>query len=805
MPTKAFHSVIWKNCPKETFVSKKRLEMGVISAIGGYNFGCFNSLAIEHNELSSVSVDISHKRDKRRLAQSEKKNSSDWRKKRIINKLAKSSKNTKNIKKKGKHMVLKRIELSGIALPSGAMTNSFEETINEVLFHSFPDDCENEDDDCHKEIRSDALIYTSVTDDPPFTIHEINAVINKLKLKKAPGPDSIPNEVVKKLHEMYPVLFLTVFNSCLRLKTFPRCWKNAKIILIPKVNDVRVPKKKRNLHTVLVFLDIKSAFDNAWWPGILSLLKRSSIPGNLFAVISSFLKDRSVTLSLGHSSKEKFLNKGCPQGSVSGPFLWNVIINDFLEKILAFSSCETIAFADDLLLCFQGKSFHDICRQAQLTLDFASTWTKNFKLEFNAVKSKVMFLEKREKNALTGNLTLNGFSLDCVKELKYLGVVLDSKFCWKQHVLHLSNKCEKILLGLNKVARNSFGIKSNVSSLIYKQGIVPFICYGSQIWGSALKKKIYCRLLRKIQRRILLRVISGYRTISYEAVFAISGFPPIDIFIIRNNEFKIATKNCTNKCLDGSLRVSELPHPSERFPLNLVNYRKNIENNFPVVCFTDGSKINSKVGLAFVIFQDFIEIGTRQFRIRDECSVFQAELLCIAQAVSWICNNEILSSNFLICSDSLSSLCALNNIYSQNKLIVKTHINLDFLRSRGVQVFFSFVRGHTGIYGNERADWLAKEATKLRNLVPMSIPKSYHKKVFKEKIISEWNNLYQISINAHLTKEFFPSIQSRLKAKHFHPNFKLTQLLTGHGNFKAYLKRFNLSLTDQCSCSSDTI
>ncbi|GFV83307.1 hypothetical protein TNCV_1900331 [Trichonephila clavipes] len=68
--------------------------MGVISAIGGYNFGCFNSLAIEHNELSSVSVDISHKRDKRRLAQSEE-NSSDWRKKRIINKLAKSSKITK--------------------------------------------------------------------------------------------------------------------------------------------------------------------------------------------------------------------------------------------------------------------------------------------------------------------------------------------------------------------------------------------------------------------------------------------------------------------------------------------------------------------------------------------------------------------------------------------------------------------------------------------------------------------------------------------------------------------------------------
>ncbi|GFW16568.1 RNase H domain-containing protein [Trichonephila clavipes] len=102
---------------------------------------------------------------------------------------------------------------------------------------------------------------------------------------------------------------------------------------------------------------------------------------------------------------------------------------------------------------------------------------------------------------------------------------------------------------------------------------------------------------------------------------------------------------------------------------------------------------------------------------------------------------------------------------------------------------------HTGIYGNERADWLAKEAVELSDLIPMSILKSYHKKVFREKIISEWNNLYQISNNAHLTKEFIPSIQSRLKAKHFHPNFKLTQFLTGHGNFKAYLKRFNLSPT----------
>ncbi|GFX10635.1 reverse transcriptase domain-containing protein [Trichonephila clavipes] len=94
--------------------------------------------------------------------------------------------NVNNVWKKNytfgvKQQLQKRVELSGIALPSGTVPNSFEETINEVLFHSFLDYCENDDDDCHKEIRNDALINSNVTNDPPFTIHEIDAVINKLK------------------------------------------------------------------------------------------------------------------------------------------------------------------------------------------------------------------------------------------------------------------------------------------------------------------------------------------------------------------------------------------------------------------------------------------------------------------------------------------------------------------------------------------------------------------------------------------------------------------------------------------------
>ncbi|GBO16603.1 hypothetical protein AVEN_155347-1 [Araneus ventricosus] len=89
--------------------------------------------------------------------------------------------------------------------------------------------------------------------------------------------------------------------------------------------------------------------------------------------------------------------------------------------------------------------------------------------------------------------------------------------------------------------------------------------------------------------------------------------------------FKIATKTYIANKRGVCLPVSEIPHPSERSPINSVNYFKNIEDQVPVVCFTDGSKINNKVGPSFIVFQDHIETEVHQFRIRDECSVFQVE------------------------------------------------------------------------------------------------------------------------------------------------------------------------------------
>lgn len=98
----SIHSVIWKKCHKDTFVSKKRLELSVISAVSEFNFGCLNTLSIEQEEINSLSLLIAQKRDKRRLEQSRVRNSSAWKKSRNDKKFNKMVKNNANVKKEGK-------------------------------------------------------------------------------------------------------------------------------------------------------------------------------------------------------------------------------------------------------------------------------------------------------------------------------------------------------------------------------------------------------------------------------------------------------------------------------------------------------------------------------------------------------------------------------------------------------------------------------------------------------------------------------------------------------------------------------
>ncbi|GFS52360.1 uncharacterized protein TNCV_4850721 [Trichonephila clavipes] len=340
------------------------------------------------------------------------------------------------------------------------------------------------------------------------------------------------------------------------------------------------------------------------------------------------------------------LEREGPQGSVSGPIFWNININDLLSKVNNLACCEIISFADNILVCSQGRDLSETFLHAQEALNFASDWSKSFKLDFNPDKTRFMAIEKRNVCYDSFQLYLDGTPLTMAKQMKYLGVLLDTKFSWKQHLSYISEKCDKLQRGLNRIARNTFGINFNVHSLIYKQGIEPFILYGSRVWG-------------KIS--LLLFSISNY---------------------------------------DCILSPSFIPHTSERIAINIVQFSDKNTEDFPVICYTDGSKIDGRVGFAFVVFRSGVESENFQFRICDECTVFVAELLCLNFAVKWITEQNSVISEYLICTDSLSSLDSLKCISSSNNIIVEIQKQLKSLRDKNISIDFAFVRGHTGVLGN---------------------------------------------------------------------------------------------------------
>ncbi|GFV29763.1 uncharacterized protein TNCV_1925881 [Trichonephila clavipes] len=134
--------------------------------------------------------------------------------------------------------MMKRLEISGMEVSSSNFTSSFEETIEAVLRKSLPCDLNSHENSQHRVLRSEAELVYESDDDVPFSRTKIDCVIDDLSLNKSPGSDRINNELIKKFHNCSPSVLLALFNTCLNLGVFPKNWKRAKIVLLPKSSEL---------------------------------------------------------------------------------------------------------------------------------------------------------------------------------------------------------------------------------------------------------------------------------------------------------------------------------------------------------------------------------------------------------------------------------------------------------------------------------------------------------------------------------------------------------------------------------------
>ncbi|GBN84741.1 Putative protein in type-1 retrotransposable element R1DM [Araneus ventricosus] len=139
----------------------------------------------------------------------------------------------------------------------------------------------------------------------------------------------------------------------------------------------------------IISLDVAGAFDTVWRQSVLQRLTVAQCPQNLFQLISDYFANRTVCYCFDSHTWSFPADRGVPQGSCSGPFYWNLVL-DTVFQVEMPSGCYLQAFADDLILVVRGCSKGEIETNAQLALDQLIAWAARHKLVFNFTKTTLL-------------------------------------------------------------------------------------------------------------------------------------------------------------------------------------------------------------------------------------------------------------------------------------------------------------------------------------------------------------------------------------------------------------------------------
>ena len=583
-------------------------------------------------------------------------------------------------------------------------------------------------------------------------------------------------------------------------------------------------------HAVSIFFDLESAYDTTWKYGIMNDLHDFGIRGRLAYFISAFLNERQFRVRVGDTfSNPHKQEMGVPQGSILSVTLFSVKINNIVKSVCPGVEC--FLYVDDFCICYRSKHMHTIERQLQQVLNNLSKWSSENGFKFSKTKTKCMHFCQSRKLHLDPELTLDGIQIEVVPEFKFLGLLFDSKLSFIPHINYLSNKCHKALNLLRVVSSMDWGADKKVLLRLYRSLIRSKLDYGCVVYGSA--RKSYLRKLDTIHNQGLRLALGAFKTSPINSLYVEANEPSLNLrrkklgmqyylklksnpdnpthavvfeplykddFLKKENVIPPFSLRCDadvknldfdltdvaeSKIPDTPLWISKTP----TFVYDLASHQKattdpmifrskylEIKRQYylhePI--FTDGSKDGDRVAAAAVLDGELY-----QFRLPDKSSVFSAELKAVDLALDHI--KEDGYWRYIILTDSLSAMQALDNQKTDNPLITKLLDKLSDICEND-DVVFCWLPSHIGIRGNEEADKAAKEALSL-DVLPFKVPFNDFKPLINDFIQDVWlrswndpsyqyNKLFSIRPN---TSEWLPASRSSRREE-----IVLARLRIGH-------------------------
>lgn len=375
----------------------------------------------------------------------------------------------------------------------------------------------------------------------PTTTAEINSIIHELKVT-SPGHDDINIKIIKECRDEISPFLKYIINESFKEGSFPKHLQIAKVVPIFKKGDASMHTNYRpisvlpsfskifekvvvvrlmdylNQHTLLtdsqygfrpkrstelalhhlsqciytaldtkvyqltVFCDLTKAFDTIPHFILLQKLLVYGIRGPAFKWFQSYLSQRKQYVVYGNkTSSQRPISCGVPQGSILGPVLFLIYINDITRSS---DKLNFLLFADDTTIFIQGQDIFELRDTVNRELLHVSNWLKSNKLTLNISKTHFMVSHTNMMRPPDIEIKIDNHAINQTNETRFLGIIFDSKLNWHSHLYDLRIKISKISGVLYKIRHF---LNSNCLRQIYLSIVYPHLLYCSAIWGGTHK------------------------------------------------------------------------------------------------------------------------------------------------------------------------------------------------------------------------------------------------------------------------------------------------------------------------------